>query len=139
MAPDATCSSSRSNLVRGAELRRRRLPVRRPARGNGFGFVSFRYRAATELSKTMKSSVFGSAASEHHLAVRTWIRRGEPGAAARRPHGDEPLGDLASQVELSQRMRSQLTQRRLCILGARLVGHDADANLALDAPRQHGH
>ena len=53
-------------------------------------------------------------------------------------HRDESLADLASQAELSQRMRSQLAQRGLCVLGARLVAKDADANLALDAPGQHG-
>ena len=48
---------------------------------------------------------------------------------ASRPHGDDSLVDLASQVELSQRLRSQLTQSGLCVLGARLVGGDGDANL----------
>ena len=39
---------------------------------------------------------------------------------------DRRLVDLASQVELGQRARSQLTQSGLCVLGARLVGADAD-------------
>src|ERR1700682_3404428 len=52
-----------------------------------------------------------------------------------RPYGDDSLFDLASQVELSQCARSQLTQSGLCVLGARLVGLDGDADLVADAPR----
>ncbi len=39
------------------------------------------------------------------------------------------LVDLAGQVELSQRARGELTQRGLCVFGARLVGDDMDENL----------
>ena len=50
---------------------------------DGFGSVAFRYWAGTGLSKTMKFSVLVSAASEHRLAVGTWINNVDGGAQRR--------------------------------------------------------
>ena len=47
--------------------------------------------------------------------------------------------DLASQAELSQRARSQLTQSGLGVLGARLVGQDGDVNPARGSGRLQDH
>jgi hypothetical protein len=48
-----------------------------------FGFVAFRYWAGTGFSKTMKFSLLVSAASEHRLAVGTWISNVDGGAQQR--------------------------------------------------------
>jgi hypothetical protein len=52
-----------------------------------------------------------------------------------RPHGDDSLVHLARQVELSQRALSQLMQSDLRVVCARLVGANADEDLAAEAPR----
>src|SRR5258708_39788856 len=48
------------------------------------------------------------------------------------------VDDDAGQVELCQRVRSQLTQLGLRVLPAGLVGNDADRNLGTDASRHQG-
>ena len=67
-----------------------------------------------------RSSVLAQVA--HILAARSLRPDGRGRCRALTPHADDSLVDLASQAELSQRARSQLTQSGLCVLGARLVG-----------------
>ena len=88
---------------------------------DGFGFVAFRYRAGTGLSRTMKFSVLVSAASEHRLAVGTWISRGGRNVACDRPRQAGIVPGSPARARLypkslmdlgEQELRPQIAHRR---------------------------